>query len=316
MTIFKTVKLMLVAAVIVSNLTLGLPASAQQEAPAVQMHIDRAIELAGPRYQTAITRLCQPRNARPQGDFPEAVAPAKIFDNLYFLGLPNVYSWALDTPEGIILLDALNNDEDAEVTIVGGMEKLGLDPSRIEYVLISHEHADHFGGVRYLQERFGARVLATEEAWRAMEENPGRATPPRRDMVVSDGDTVTLGGTTITMYATPGHTPGSISTLVPVIDGGQRHLAFFLNGPRTVSLETSREMLASTQRIAQLARTAGVDVELNNHSFIDNSLPTIEEARTRRTGQPNPFVIGVEGFQNFVGGQIECLSADVARGEY
>ncbi len=313
----QTLKTMLVVAVVASNLAMGRAARAQ-EPPAVQRHLDSATELAGTRYERAMTRLCLPRNGRPRPVLPESVAPAKAFDNLYFLGLPRVYSWALDTPEGIILLDSLNDARDAEVTIVGGMEQLGLDPSRIRYVVISHEHGDHYGGARYLQERYGARVVATELAWRTMEgsSDSDRATPPERNMVVADGDTLTLGGMTLTFYSTPGHTDGALSTMVPVMDGGQSHLAFFLNGPRTVSLATSREMLASTQRIATLAKAAGVDVELNNHSYIDDSLPTIEAARTRRQGQSNPFLIGVDGFQRFAGWQIECLSADVARGEY
>ena len=313
----QIVKFILVVVVVVSNLAVAVPVHAQ-EAPAVQMHVDKAIELAGTRYERAMTRLCLPRNGRPRPELPETVAPVRVFDNLYFLGLPRVYSWAVDTPDGIILLDSLNDAQDAEVKIVGGMEQLGLDPSRIQYVVISHEHGDHYGGARYLQERFGARVVATELAWRTMEASAdsGRAAPPERDMVVADGDTLTLGGTTLTFYSTPGHTEGALSTMVPVMEGGQPHLAFFLNGPRTVSLATSREMMESTQRMATLAKAAGVDVELNNHSYIDDSLPTIEAARTRQPGQPNPFLIGVEGFQQFAEWQIECLSADVARGEY
>ena len=313
----QIVRTMLVVAVVVSNLATDLHARAQ-EPPAVQRHVDSAQELAGTRYQRAMTRLCLPRNARPRPVLPESVAPARVFDNLYFVGLPRVYSWVVDTPEGIILLDSLNDAQDAEVTIVGGMEQLGLDPSRIRYVVISHEHGDHYGGARYLQERFGARVVATDLAWRTMEASSGSSpdAPPERDMVVSDGDTLTLGDTTLTFYSTPGHTEGALSTMVPVMENGQSHLAFLLNGPRTVSLASSREMLASTQRIATLARAAGVDVELNNHSYIDDSLPTIEAARTRQPGRSNPFVIGAEGFQRFTGWQIECLSADVARGEY
>ena len=56
-----------------------------------------------------MTRLCLPRNARPRPVLPESVAPARVFDNLYFVGLPRVYSWVVDTPEGIILLDSLND---------------------------------------------------------------------------------------------------------------------------------------------------------------------------------------------------------------
>jgi metallo-beta-lactamase class B len=98
------------------------------------------------------------------------VEPLRLFDNLYFVGLANVYAWVVDTPEGIIVLDTLNNAKDAEVTIVEGMKKLGLDPFRIKYVVISHAHADHFGGAAYLKEHYGARVLASDASWREMEQ--------------------------------------------------------------------------------------------------------------------------------------------------
>jgi metallo-beta-lactamase class B len=313
----STTHRILVAAV--ASAVIGGAHAVAQEPPAVQAHVDAARALAGTRYEQAMTRLCLPRNNRPRPSLPESVAPARVFDNLYFVGLPRVSAWLLDTPDGMILLDALNDARDAEVTIVGGMRQLGLDPSRLRYVVVSHEHADHYGGARYLQQHLGARVVASEVAWRAMEKeaaDSGPAAPPQRDMVVADGGTLTLGGATLTFHATPGHTAGSLSTMVPVLDGGQRHLAFFLNGPRTESLAESREMMESTQRIGTLAKAAGVDVELNNHSYIDDSLPTIEAARTRGSGQPNPFVIGADGFQKFAGWQVECLSADVARGEY
>ncbi|HUR19214.1 MAG TPA: MBL fold metallo-hydrolase [Vicinamibacterales bacterium] len=313
----QTMKMTIVVAVGGLCLATALRVQAQQP-PAVQGRIDAARELAGTRYQRAMTRLCLPRNGRPRPELPASVAPVRVFDNLYFVGLPDVYAWALDTGEGIILFDSLNNSRDAQMTVVGGMTQLGLDPARIRYVVISHEHADHYGGARYLQQRFGARVVASDAAWRAMAGSSPTAAPepPNRDMVVADGDTLSLGATTLRFYSTPGHTSGALSTVVPVTESGQRHLAFLLGGPRTVSLATSREMLASTQRIATLAKAAGVDVELNDHSYIDDSLPTLEAVRSRQPGQSNPFVIGLEGFQRFAGWQIECLGADVARGEY
>ena len=242
--------------------------------------------------------------------------PVRLFDNLYFVGLANVYSWVVDTPEGIIVLDTLNNAKDAEVTIVGGMKKLGLDPTRIKYVVISHAHGDHFGGAPYLKEHYKARILASEASWREMEQiKSGNAPPPARDMVVTDGQTLTLGGTTLTFVLTPGHTPGTVSVIVPVTDRGQRHVAFVLSGPRTETLETTRQMLASTEKLAKTGKTAHVDVQLTNHSYVDDSLPVIEAIRKRKASETNAYVIGEEGFQHFTGWQAECLKADIARSE-
>ena len=317
-------KIIMAAGVLLSSLAASVGVYAQTpnvESPAVQSHIDAAKKFAGTRYASAAARLCSPPNARPRPSFASPfVEPVRLFDNLYFLGQANVYAWAVDTPEGIIMLDSLNDAKDAEVTIVGGMKKLGLDPARIKYVVISHAHADHFGGAPYLKQHYGARVVASEASWREMEQlatrgNNRGAAPPARDMAVTDGQKLTLGGTTITFWITPGHTPGTTSVIVPVTDRGQRHMAMVLSGPRTETLETTRQMLASAEKLAGVAKAAKVDVELTNHSYVDNSLPIIEAIRNRKANEPNAYVIGEQGAQNFLGWQAECLKADVARSE-
>src|SRR6185295_17478265 len=144
--------------------------------------------------------------------------------------LGNVYACAVNTPEGIIMLDSLNNDEDAETMIVGGLKKVGLDPTKIKYVVVTHSHADHFGGAPYLQQHFGAKVIASEVDWGVMAKMKNA---PKKDIGVKDGDKITLGGETLTFVFTPGHTPGAISVIFPVTDHGQKHVAALLNGTAT-----------------------------------------------------------------------------------
>ena len=304
----------------ISSLTGAVAAYAQEsvdESPVVQGYVSTARELAGERYSKAMERLCAPRSARARPTFPNpTVEPLRVFDNLYFLGLPNVYAWAVDTPEGIILLDSLN-PPDVETTIVGGMRKVGLDPSRVRYVVVTHSHTDHYGGASYFQTR-GAEVLASGADWDLIEEaeaQPDREGGPIlvRDIEVSDGQTLSLGGTTLTLVSTPGHTPGALSVIIPVTDQGEAHVVALLNGPRITSLETAQQMLESTERLATIAKAAHVDVEINNHSYIDDSLPIIEATRQRQPGSPHPFVIGEEGFQRFTGWMAECLRADTVR---
>jgi len=75
--------------------------------------------------------------------------PARVFDNLYFVGGKVHSAWALTTSDGIILIDTIF-PYNSEELIVGGMRKLGLDPKTIKYVLISHAHTDHIGGAEML----------------------------------------------------------------------------------------------------------------------------------------------------------------------
>jgi metallo-beta-lactamase class B len=313
--------LFIILGVATLSLTLATMVHAQgtsNESPAVQKHIDAARAIAGTRYKTAMERLCMPPDKRPRPQFSDLnVEPVRLFDNLYFVGLANVYAWVYDTPEGIVVLDTLNNSKDAEVTIVGGMKKLGLDPTRIKYIMITHAHGDHFGGAPYLREHYGAHVIASEEAWREMEGlKPGGsnfAPPPKRDMVAMDGQKFTFGGSTFTFILTPGHTRGTLSVMFPVSDKGQRHMAYVLSGPRTETADTTSVMLSSTEKLLTAAKSGHVDVEFTNHSYIDDSLPTIEAVRHRKAGEPNAYLIGEDGVQKYLGWQAECLRADLAR---
>ena len=102
-------------------------------------------------------------------------------------------------------------------------EEARLDPATIKYAIVSHGHGDHSGGAKFLQDHFGTRIILSAADWDLLERSSG--TKPKRDMVATDGQKLTLGDTTLTMYLTPGHTLGTISTLIPVKDGGKPHLA-------------------------------------------------------------------------------------------
>src|SRR5690606_39720870 len=84
--------------------------------------------------------------------------PMQVFDNLYYVGMIEFSTWAVTTSDGIIVIDPVF-DYSVEGAVVEGLRKLGLDPSDIRYVLVSHGLGDHAGGAKYLQEEFGARVL-------------------------------------------------------------------------------------------------------------------------------------------------------------
>src|SRR4051812_40043986 len=154
--------------------------------------------------------------------------PAKVFDNLYFVGQTEYSAWAITTSDGIIVVDAIF-DYSVEDEVIGGLTKLGLDPKQIKYVVVSHAHGDHVGGARALQDR-GAKIVMSAPDWDLMERSNVNFAKPKRDVVATDGQKLTLGDTTLTMYLTPGHTLGTISTLIPVKDRGMTHIAAYWGG--------------------------------------------------------------------------------------
>jgi metallo-beta-lactamase class B len=108
-------------------------------------------------------------------------------------------------------------------------------------VIITHAHGDHDGGLKYIQDKFKPHVIMGPKDW---EMALAESVPPRRDLDATDGQKLTLGDTTITIYITPGHTGSTLSVLVPVKDHGTPHMAFEWGGT-ALSGRTSKEMLAS-----------------------------------------------------------------------
>src|SRR5690554_5517274 len=119
--------------------------------------------------------------------------PGQAFDNLHFFATRVDSAWALSTSEGIILFDAMFPHE-IEETVLEAMPEFGLDPADIRYVVISHGHADHFGGAALLQAQYGTEVVMSNTAWHYLQNTQagGDAPLPERDITVLDGDTLTL----------------------------------------------------------------------------------------------------------------------------
>jgi len=245
----------------------------------------------------------------------QRMAPAKVFDNLYLLGMKTVTAWALTTSEGIILFDAMFHYNVKE-TLVDSMVQLGLDPATIKYVIVTHAHNDHFGGAKYLQDTYGARIVMTVEDWEHMRSWPqlGSLAPfPRDDIAVRDGYTITLGDTTVRIVATPGHTPGTLSPIFPVRDGDTVHYVGYWGASAVSFLPPDGivQYMGSADRFARI--DARVDVPLTNHPFIDGTLLKLEALAARRRGDAHPFVEGNAGFRGWMTTIHDCAGEVLER---
>jgi metallo-beta-lactamase class B len=236
--------------------------------------------------------------------------PVKVFDNLYFVGQTEYSAWAVNTSDGIILIDTIF-DYSVEAEVVDGLRKLGLDPSTIKYAIVSHGHGDHSGGAKYLQDRFGTRIIMGAPDWELVARST-RDPAPKRDIVASDGQKLTLGDTTLTLFLTPGHTPGTISTLVPVKDNGRPHLMAAWGGtafnfPRTP--ENFKIYINSAQRFRDIVAKAGADGVIANHTNFDGTKVKAPALATRTAGAPHPYVTGNAAVQRYLTVAEECAKA-------
>jgi len=244
-----------------------------------------------------------------------APPPGKAFDNLYFVGGDWVSAWALKTSDGIILIDALNTEPEAASLIEGGMRKLGLDPSQIKYIIVTHGHGDHYGGASYLARKYGARVVMSDIDWTMTETKLEFATPvwgapPKRDISVKDGDRITLGDTAVTLYVTPGHTMGTVSPVFDVKEGGRTHRAMIWGGTAfNFGNDVPRlgKYIDATRRMTAVADEQRIDVFLSNHPGYDDTKVKLPALRAKP--EPNPFVVGTPTVKRALTVMGECAEA-------
>jgi metallo-beta-lactamase class B len=327
----RTRAIVSVFAAVLATVMAGMRVDAQSTADTVDAHVAAAKAAAGANHPGLFTSLCSTANINPSaapqrgqragGPAPAGpperstwhAEPVKVFDNLYYVGMTEYSAWAVKTSNGIILLDTIY-DYSIEDEVAGGLKKLGLDPATIKYALVSHGHVDHFGGAKYLQEHFGTKVLMSAADWELIAASRNQ-NKPTRDMVVTDGQKLTLGDTTLTFTLTPGHTPGTVSTLIPVTDNGAPHVIAEWGGtgfnfPRAA--ETFRTYAASAEKFRDVAARAGADALISNHTNLDGSKTKIPALALRKPGDPHPYVIGKDAVAGYLTVASECAKAVLA----
>jgi metallo-beta-lactamase class B len=265
--------------------------------------------------QPQVGRRIPPRN---QWYFP----PNKLFDNMYYVGSDNNSVYAITTSDGIILINA-GEYFAVEAEILDGFKTLGLDPAKIKYVVIADAREPSYSGAKYLQDHYNAHVLASEADWNVMGKaqipEEGR---PKKDMIVTDGQKLTLGDTTISIYVTPGHTPGTLSMIIPLKDGGQRHTAALLGGRDPLvngegvqyfptELDAIKLWKTSVVRFQEIAAKAGADVFLITRGQNDHLPDRIRGLNYRKPGAPHPFV-SKDSVKRYMAMTVECMNAQLA----
>jgi len=176
--------------------------------------------------------------------FPQAAGwndpfPAhRVMDNFYYVGTKELASFLISTPEGLILM---NSNYEASVPVIqASVKEMGFDFKNIKILISGHAHPDHVEGDALVKQLTGAQVVVGRKEVEAVQKiRPGGKDHPI-DRLVDDGDTVTLGGTTLTAHEMPGHTRGCLAWSLNLKEGGKTYYAFVecsLNGQFLRSLE-------------------------------------------------------------------------------
>ena len=225
--------------------------------------------------------------------------PIKLFDNLYYVGTMTVGGFIVDSGDGLIMLDTGIGDTDVAM-MVEDMKKLGLNPSRIKLIFISHEHFDHYGGVQYLKRNVcpDAKVAMSLVGWNLLQTVPSEwayigTRPQKVDIYLNDGMKIKIGSVIFQIVATPGHSPGCLSFIFPVTDNGETHMAGIMGGSAVWPTQVETRLYKSSiEYFNAIAKEAKCDVGLLFHSQASD----FAQLRKRKPGEPNPLVIGQEKF--------------------
>lgn len=216
--------------------------------------------------------------------------PAHIYGNSWYVGTCGITAILVTSQEGHVLIDS--GPADAAPLVLANIRKLGFEPKDVRWILTSHEHFDHIGGVAALQQETGAQVAALASARQVMEtgrpsaDDPQAAridgsAPIRVSRILVDGDSVTLGRLALTVHETPAHSPGSASWTWQACDEAFTcRMIAYADSATTVSADGYR-FTDHPDRIAQvrtgLARIGGLpcDILVTPHPSASDFFPRL-----------------------------------------
>jgi metallo-beta-lactamase class B len=240
----------------------------------------------------------------------QPVEPFRIAGNLYYVGASDITSFLITTPQGHILLDG--GFEETVPLIRESVKKLGFKMKDVKILLNNHSHYDHAGGLAALKKLTGAKLVASvgdapllarggKDDYLFGDE---MSYPPvKADRIVRDGDTVTLGGTTLTAHVTAGHTPGCTTWTMTVEDGGERYDVVFAGStsvlPKAALTGNAKYPTIATDyaHTFEVLKKLPCDIFLSSHgSFFDLEG---KAGRLRKGETPNPFV-DRQGYRDWV----------------
>ena len=214
----------------------------------------------------------------------------RMIGNIHYVGTGTLNSYLITTPEGHILINT--NFEETVPLLRASIEKLGFKPTDIKIILGSHAHGDHMQADAMVKELTGgATVMAMEQDVPALKNMTPGGKPHPIDRVLKDGETVSLGGTTLTARLTPGHTRGCTTWTLRVPDGGRTYdvviaCAGLQENARLVNNKNYPEIADDFARSVKIYKTLPADVFLAAHSWFFD----LAGKHAKLGGSTNPYI--------------------------
>jgi metallo-beta-lactamase class B len=267
-----------------------LAAAAQAQPPA-----GRGNQEPGPtitvRGHTFTQQSLFQRNVGGPDDMTTPFPPHQVIGNIYYVGTKSLAVFLIVTPQGHILI---NSTYERNVPgIQKAVEQLGFKFSDIKILLGSHAHGDHQEGDALVKSITGAQVMAMAEDVPALEAMKPGGKPHPIDRVLHDGESVTLGGTTLVAHLTPGHSRGCTTWTLKAADGGKTYDVVIIGSFGTnpgFKLVNNRDVPQIAEEFARaftVARSLPCDVPLGSHPGMYNMT---EKYSKRASGGVNPFI--------------------------
>jgi len=269
--------------ILVAALVLGSSADAMQaQTPAQPAPDHPSITIQGRTYTP---RSILERNMGTPEDQATQFPPHKIIGNIYYVGTKTLSSFLIVTPQGNILI---NSTYERNVpTIEKSVQQLGFKFADIKVLLGTHAHGDHQEGDTLVKQLTRAQVMAMAEDVPALQAiKPGGKEHPI-DRMLHDGESVTLGGTTLVAHLTPGHTRGCTTWTTKVQENGKTYNVVINCSLRPPNVLTPA-VVDEFNRSFKLVRSLPCDVQLGDHPAQYN----MEEkyAKLQKNSSPNPFI--------------------------
>ena len=211
------------------------------------------------------------------------MTPFKLFGNVYYVGTYQACCHLIDTGDGLIMIDP--GYHNTAYLVVNSVRELGFDFKDVKYIICTHWHWDHTEATNAFKDLSGATTMIGENDFERAKKYF------TADEVIKDGDTLTLGNTTIRFVETPGHTRGTISFFFEVTENGKTYLAGSFGGAGANTLgKTTQEFEGAREAYRnslKRLREEKVDLFLGNHCWNNDTYQ--KSVKLLETGE-NTFV--------------------------